>query len=169
MKGRPIPSDYSPYFETYVSKVEGDDILATLSAHHSYEQFAGLTPTQWDHSYAPGKWNLKEVLMHIMDTERIFAYRALRISRNDQLPLQGFEQDDYVPYYEVADRTPESLLSEFKAVRAATVAMFENFSTEHFMRTGIASNNKVSVMALAFMIAGHENHHVDINNEKYLS
>lgn len=169
MKGRPAVGDYSPYFETYVSKVEGDDILSTLRAHHSYEQFERLTEEQWLHSYAPGKWNLKEVLIHIMDTERIFAYRALRISRNDKAPLQGFEQDDYVPYYEVADRTAESLLAEFRSVRTATLAMFENFSPEHFRRKGIASNNEVSVLALAFMIAGHENHHIDITNQNYLS
>lgn len=169
MKGRPTAGDYPAYFETYVSKVLGDEVLNTLSSTKTIELFSGLTPEQWSYSYAPGKWNLKEVLIHILDTERIFAYRALRMSRSDMAPLQGFEQDDYVPYYEVEHRTPASLISEYQAVRKATLAMFDNFSEAHYKRKGIAGGKEVSVLALAYMIAGHEIHHHQLIEQKYLS
>lgn len=169
MKVRPSQEEYHPYFDTYVSKVKGTDFLEALKSDTALIKYQSLSAAQWDYAYAPGKWNLKEVLMHVMDTERIFAYRALRISRADKQPLQGFEQDDYVPYYEVASRTGESLVEEYKATRQATLAMFQHFSDQQLSRMGTASGNTISVRALGFMIAGHEIHHLQLLEERYLN
>jgi len=104
-----------------------------------------------------------------MDAEQVFAYRAMRISRNDQTPLPGFEQNDYVPYYDVENRSVESIMEEFKALRLSTIAMFENFNDAMMERLGTASGFQVSVRALAFMLAGHEIHHMRIVRERYLT
>ena len=168
MNKRPDQSEYAPYFSKYVSIVPGDDFIACLQSNEALELYKALTEEQWDHRYAAGKWSLREVLVHVMDTERIFAYRALRISRNDMTPLQGFEQDDYVPYYSSGTRSSDSLIKEYEAVRAATLSMFENFDRDHLARVGVASGHKVSTRALGYMIAGHEIHHHGINRTKYL-
>jgi hypothetical protein len=102
-----------------------------------------------------------------MDTERIFAYRALRISRNDQSPLQGFDQDDYVPYYETNNRSITSLLEEYELLRRSSIALFKNMSKEMLDRMGTASDAPISVLALGFMTAGHEIHHWQILKERY--
>jgi len=111
---------------------------------------------------------LKESWIHVVDTERIFAYRALRIARGDETPLAGFDQNDYVPHSNAANRTPESIVEEYKSVRAATIHLFKNFDATAWSRFGTASGGKVSVNALAFMIIGHEAHHVALTQERYL-
>ena len=168
MKGRPIKSDYHPYFETYVSKVEGENILQELQDTAASAFYKSIPEDAWDNRYEEGKWSIKEVLMHIMDTERIFGYRALRISRHDRTPVAGFDQDIYVPHYNVDNRSINSLLAEYHAVRENTKAMFSNFSEDQFKQVGVASDNNVSVHALAFLISGHETHHIDILKNKYL-
>ena len=157
------------YSKTYIRKVKKTDFIAVLqqSLAKNLAKLQTLTETQWDSQYATDKWTVKEVLIHILDTERIFAYRALRISRNDKLPLQGFEQNDYVHFYEVAHRSPASLIEEYELLRRSTIVLFKNMSTEMLDRMGTASGGPFSALALGFMIAGHEIHHWDILEERY--
>jgi hypothetical protein len=121
-----------------------------------------------DYPYAPGKWNIKEILVHVIDDERIYAYRALRIARNDKTPLPGFEQDDYVPFSRAHERKLKDIFEEFETVRKATISLFKSFNEEDFLRTGFANKHEVSVRALAYHLAGHELHHVNIIKERYL-
>ncbi|MEM6320005.1 MAG: DinB family protein [Bacteroidota bacterium] len=166
---RPADHESIAYFKTYINKVPGDDFLKILktSLATNLAKYQTLTETQWNHRYAEDKWTVKEVLMHIMDTERIFAYRALRIARNDTTPLVGFEQNDYVPYYEASNRSVESLLNEYELLRRSTIALFENMSSEMLDRIGTASGGAVSALALGYMVAGHEIHHEQIFKERY--
>ncbi len=166
--GRPDSSEYAPYYGKYVSLVPEGDILVTLG-RQSLETVALLAPREavGDSRYAPGKWSVKESLGHLIDTERVFSYRALRIARNDKTPLAGFEQDDYVKYGPFAQLSLSTLLEEFTLVRKATVALFRALDETAWTRRGVASNNEVTVRALAYMIAGHELHHRRIFQERY--
>ncbi|MEZ4981927.1 MAG: DinB family protein [Saprospiraceae bacterium] len=112
---------------------------------------------------------LAESWIHVNDTERIFSYRALRISRGDQTPLPGFEQDDYVPFYSAKNRSAESIIEEFVTIRKASLSLLESLDAEGWNRTGTASNHKISVKAIAFILAGHAEHHLRITQEKYLA
>jgi len=166
---RPADHESLPYSRTYIAKVEGYDFIAALnkSLAKNLAKLQTLSETQWNHKYAPNKWTVKEVLIHIMDAERIFAYRALRISRNDKTPLQGFAENDYVPYYEVNDRSIDSLLEEYELMRRSTISLFKNMSNEMLDRLGTASGGPCSVLALGYMIAGHEIHHWEILEDRY--
>ncbi len=166
--GRPDSNEYAPYYGKYVSLVPEGDILVTLG-RQSPETVALLAPREadGDFRYAPGKWSVKESLGHLIDTEHVFSYRALRIARNDKTPLAGFEQDDYVKYGPFAQLSLSTLLEEFTLVRKATVALFRALDETAWTRRGVASNNEVTVRALAYMIAGHELHHRRIFQERY--
>ena len=168
---RPTTEEYAPYFNRYTSKVIGDDAFATIekAAQETVNFLSSIPAEKWDYRYAPGKWSLKESIIHMLDTERIFAYRAVRIARNDKTPLMGFEQDDYVPFYNADQRSAESIIAEYKAVRMATLELFRYLRPEDLERTGTSSGMPVSVRALAYLIAGHEKHHMDLTKEKYLS
>ena len=120
------------------------------------------------HRYAEGKWTIKEVLAHIIDDERIYGYRALRFARNDATELPGFEQDDYTRYSGANDREVKGILKELAAVRNSTIALFESFEQDALDRSGVANNHRVTVRALAYHIAGHELHHINILKERYL-
>jgi uncharacterized damage-inducible protein DinB len=169
MKRRPEKSEYAPYYETYVSLIQGSDILSILEAQRlqTAQLFAARSERDGNFRYAPGKWTVKEVLGHVSDAERIFAYRALRIARGDQTPLPGFEQEGYVQNGSFAERTLTNIAEEFAVVRAATLALFRPLSQEAWMRRGTASNYEVTVHALAYIIAGHELHHRRILEERY--
>ncbi|MEM1123115.1 MAG: DinB family protein [Bacteroidota bacterium] len=169
LKRRPQAHESIDYFKTYIRKVSGEDFVAVLrqSLAQNLAKLYTLTEAEWNHKYADDKWTVKEVLLHIMDTERIFAYRALRIARNDKTPLMGFEQDDYVPYSEPDNRTPASLIEEYELLRRSTIALFQNMSSEMLDRMGTASGGGVSALALGFMTAGHEIHHWQILEERY--
>jgi len=168
---RPTADQYNPYYDTYISLVpEGADPLAQLQ--HQPEQLrqlvGHLTDEQAQFAYAPSKWSIKEMLVHVLDTERIFAYRALRIARGDQQPLPGFEQNDYVPTSGANARPLESILNEYATVRAATLSLLDSFQPDAYDRMGTASGHPVSVRALAFMLPGHEAHHLHILQTRYL-
>jgi hypothetical protein len=167
--GRPQADEYNPYYGRYISLVGSDDIVGLLEkqAPETATLFRSAN-TQADFRYAPGKWNVKEVLGHINDTERIMAYRALRIARGDKTPIEGYEQDDYVRDGNFGQRSVDNLIEEFADVRTATVALFRNLDAENGLRRGIANKNEVSVRALAYIIAGHELHHRQVLQEKYL-
>lgn len=166
---RPEAHESHDYYKLYINLVSGNDFLQVLkdSLVSTVDFLGKLEDSKWDYRYAEGKWSIKEVMIHIMDAEQIFAYRAIRISRNDQTPLPGFDQDDYVPFYDAENRTPESIISEYTAVRLATIAMFENFNDKMMERMGVASDFPVSVRALAYMLTGHELHHMRVLRERY--
>jgi uncharacterized damage-inducible protein DinB len=168
--GRPESNEYAPYYGKYVSLVSEGDIVVTLEKQLP-DTLALLAPREadGDFRYAPGKWSVKEALGHVIDTERVFSYRALRIARNDKTPLAGFEQDDYVKYGQFAQASLAALLEEFSSVRKASVALFRGLDEAAWTRRGMASNNEVTVRALAYMIAGHELHHRGIFQQKYFS
>ncbi len=169
--GRPEPGEYAPYYERYISLVQGDNILSILDTQRRQTMLllSGRDEEEGNFSYAPGKWSTKEVLGHLCDTERIFAYRALRIARGDTTPLPGFEQDDYVRNGPFANRSLSDLVEEFIAVRRASLSLLRNLDEAAWMRRGVASKNEVTVRALAYMIAGHELHHRKILEEKYFA
>jgi len=168
--GRPEPAEYDPYYGRYISLVDSDDIIATLEkqARDTKALLNPLSSQQADFRYAPGKWSIKEVLGHMNDTERIMSYRAMRVARGDKTPIEGFEQDDYVPTGRFDRRTIQDLLEEFAAIRHATIQLLRHFDTEAGERLGTASRKPVSARALAYIIAGHELHHRRILREKYL-
>jgi hypothetical protein len=165
---RPESDEYAPYYGKYVSLVPDGDILVTLE-QQSPETAALLARPEADGDcrYAPGKWSVKESLGHVIDAERVFSYRAMRISRNDKTPLAGFEQDDYVKYGPFSNCSLAGLVAEFTSVRHATILMFRVLDESAWARRGVASNNEVTVRALAYIIAGHELHHRSIFEQKY--
>lgn len=166
---RPQSGEYAPYYERYISLVSGSDILGTLDAQRRQTMLllSGRDEDEGDFRYAPDKWSAKEVLGHVCDTERIFAYRALRISRGDRTPIEGFEQDDYVRHGPFGQRPLAEVIDDYIAVRRATLTLLRNLDEAAWMRRGIANKNEVSVRALAYVIAGHELHHRRILEEKY--
>jgi hypothetical protein len=166
---RPQPGEYASYYERYICLVQGEDILDTLDQQRREMMLllCARDDEEGDFRYAPGKWSAKEVLGHVCDTERIFAYRALRISRADAAPIEGFEQDDYVRNGPFARRPLADLVEDFIAVRRATLSLLRNLDEAAWSRRGIANKNEVSVRALAYIIAGHELHHRRILEEKY--
>ncbi len=167
---RPETNEYAPYYEKYISLVSEGDIVATLNQQidDTLALLRGLSASQADSRYAPDKWSIKEVVGHLIDTERIFAYRALRFARNDQTPLAGFEQNDYVTQAAFSHCDMKELADEFEHVRRASIHLFRHLSEEAWERRGVASDNGVTVRALAWMIAGHELHHRGIVRERYL-
>lgn len=165
---RPESNEYAPFYANYVSLVPDGNILITLE-NQLPQTLALLARPEADGDlrYAPGKWSVKESLGHVIDAERVFSYRAMRIARNDKTPLAGFEQDDYVKYGPFGHCTLAGLVEEFAAVRKATVLMFRALDEASWTRRGVASNNEVTVLALAYMIAGHELHHRRIFQQNY--
>lgn len=168
---RPEPSEFAPYYERYISLVSGTDILGTLDAQRRQTLLllSGRDDRDGEYRYAPGKWSAKEALGHVCDTERVFAYRALRIARGDQTPLAGFEQDDYVKNGPFAKAPMEEIIEDYIAVRRASITLFRNLDEAAWVRRGVANNNEISVRALAYIIAGHELHHRRILEEKYFA
>jgi len=168
---RPEPDEYAAYYEKYVSLLSANDIFAILEKQPP--EIAGLLSTRkeadGDLRYAPGKWSVKEVLGHVIDSERVFSYRALRIARNDRTPMEGFEQDDYVKYGPFSQCSLAALVEEFKSVRLATLSLFRGLDEAAWVRRGVANKNEVSVRAIAYIIAGHELHHKRILQEKYFA
>jgi hypothetical protein len=123
---------------------------------------------KFDFRYAEGKWTIKEIIQHVIDTERIFSYRALRISRNDKTPLPGFDENEYVINTDANNRHLQSLLTELSLVRQSTIALFKSFTPMQLERLGVASNNDISVRAIGFILIGHQKHHQKIFMERYL-
>jgi uncharacterized damage-inducible protein DinB len=167
--GPPPAGEFAPYYAKYVSLVPAGDLLAQLErqGRATAAAWRALTPAEAAARYAPGKWSVAEVLGHIIDAERIFAYRALRIGRGDETPLPGFDQDRYAPAGAFDRRTPADIVEEFESVRRATLTLFRGLPAEAWMRRGSASDQPVTVRALAHIIAGHELHHLGVLRDKY--
>jgi uncharacterized damage-inducible protein DinB len=167
---RPAVDEYAAYYGKYVDQVTGNDVVSTLRAQIG-ETAATLRAVSDSDSlkrYAEGKWSLREVVGHLVDAERIFAYRALRIGRGDETPLPGFDQDPYIAAAGFDRRDWNGLIDEFEVVRRSTVMLLDGLDAEAWGRRGTASNNPVTVRAIAFVIAGHELHHMKIVRERYL-
>ena len=169
-QNRPQNSDYAAYYEKYIALVPGGDFLEILGEQHTTLQrmLSPLSEKQAEFRYDADKWSIKEVIGHISDAERIFAYRLLRIARGDQTPLASFEQDPYIVTGKFTARKLEDLLEEFSAVRKASVTLIRSLDDKAWVRRGTASQKEVTALALAFIIAGHERHHSNILRERYL-
>ena len=171
MKASQLPvKEYAEYFFPYVS-VLGDVTLIEeleISLHEFIRFVQNIPMDKFDYRYAEDKWTIKEIIQHVIDTERIFAYRALRISRNDQTPLPGFDENEYSNNTEANKRGLQDLLTELSAVRHSNIFLFKSFSEEQLQRTGIASNAGISVRAIGFIMIGHQKHHQNIFEERYL-
>jgi hypothetical protein len=169
--GRPAEGEYAPYAKADIDFVEGDDAAATLAAQREHvlaflgnleeSAVSGLT-------YAPGKWTLKEVIGHLADDERIFAYRALCIARGDTRPLPGFDENEYMAAANFESRTLAEIIGEYRTVRWASLTLFASLSEEAWLRRGVVNGYEASVRGLAFHIAGHELHHLRVLRERYL-
>lgn len=168
--GRPTEAEYADFYANYVRQTTGDDILAILekSKKETLTFFKAIPDEKWDYRYAENKWSIRELWLHLIDAERVFAYRMLRASRGDQTPLPGFDENAYVPNSNAANRSVGSLLEEYLAVRAATIVLVKNCTKEQFLSAGIGSNAPFTPRSVAFIIAGHEKHHQTIIKERYL-
>ncbi len=162
--------EYDPYYKSYIDNAADIDVIKGLDENlkDNIEFYLSINAEKHDYAYAEGKWTIKDVLLHIVDTERIFAYRVLRIARNDKTPLAGFEQNDYAASVNTKERTLDSLVKEYEAVRNATISLFKSFDEGQFNQIGTASGSPISVRALGYIITGHENHHNKVITEKYL-
>jgi hypothetical protein len=169
MFNQPQPGQYSVRAAGYIALAECDDILQLLAdlMNSTATLFESLSDKA-DYAYEPGKWTIKEVLSHLIDTERVFAYRALCISRGEQQNLPGFEQDDYAAHCEANSRVLPDLIGEYQAVRLSNLYFFRALSTAQANRMGSANGSPATVSALAHMIAGHELHHINILKERYV-
>jgi len=167
---RPIPGDYNPYYENYIKQVEGDDILKILNEQSktTQEMLNSFPEHKGNYRYADGKWTVKEIVGHLLDTERVFAYRALCIARGEKKSLPGFEQDDYVKEGNFNHRELFDLNYEFRLLRESNLLMFKSFSKEMLIKRGFANESPVTVLAILFIIAGHEKHHMKVLKEKYI-
>ena len=164
------PGEFNPYYGTYIGKTNGLSLEDLKSAGEKTISFLQSIPSdKLEFRYAEGKWSVKEIIQHLMDTERVFSYRALRIARLDKTPLPGFEQDDYMPPSQADKRSLDDLINEYKAIKSATVAMFDSFSDDMLMAMGTASDSPLSVRAAGFIIIGHEIHHCGVIRERYLN
>lgn len=166
---RPQPGDYLPYFDTYISKVKSDDLLFEFEKNGALtQQFMNtISDEKGDFSYAPEKWTVKQVLLHLADCERVFAYRALTIARGDKTSLPGFDENLWADNSISRERSLKSVIEELLLVRQNTLALFKTFDENTLLRKGIASNNPVNVIALGFIIAGHEIHHINVLKDRY--
>ena len=167
---RPEAGEYTPYYGTYVGKVPDGDVRELLRSQlpKTIELISSFSEEKASVGYGPGKWTLKDVLLHIADAERVFSYRMLRIGRGDTTPLPGFDQDPWVLTSHANDRSLPNLLAEYQAVRAATLALVDSLSVEAWLRKGTASDHPISARALGYICAGHELHHVQLIRERYV-
>lgn len=167
---KPTKDEYADYYHNYVEQIESDDILNFMEMQMTEisELFKRVSEDNGDYAYAEGKWTIKEIIGHLVDTERILAYRALCFARGEKQILPGFEQDDYVNEGFFNDRSLVNLLKEFVALRQANIIMFKNFSDDILMRRGNANKSEFTVNAFQYIIPGHVEHHLKILKEKYL-
>lgn len=163
-------NEYAPFYENYINLAKGlastEDFIAQMNKTVAF--FEAIPKEKLDYRYQPEKWSIKDILLHLIDCERIFQYRALRIARKDKTPLPGFDEDEYAREANALARSLESLINEYKMVRNATFSLFENFTAGHLLLVGNASGKDVSVRAIGKIILGHELHHIEIIKERYL-
>lgn len=166
---RPGPGEMADWYKNYVMRVAADDVIAALEeGQKAFEKlWPKLKTLPPDYRYAPEKWSVSQLLQHLIDSEWVFAYRALRFARNDQTELPGYDHDAYAD--EINHAPLEPLANQLRQLRTATISLFASIPTEAGLRTGVANKRPCSVRALGFIIAGHQLHHLDILRERYLS
>ena len=166
----PAEGEFAPYYGRYVGQVPPGDVIETLRSQfrETSALLRGIDPSRTTAGYAPGKWSIRDVVLHMADTERVMGYRALRIARGDSTPLASFDENVFAPMAGANSRSMDSLIDELESVRRSTIAMLEGFPDEAWGRWGTASEKSVTVRALAWIIAGHERHHVAVIRERYL-
>ena len=167
---RPAADEFAPYYAGYISRVPDGDIVATIEGQigDTLALLRAIPEPRGDHRYALDKWSIKDIIGHVSDTERVMAYRALRIARADQTPLSGFDQDPWVQAARFGTRSVASLATELEHVRASTVDLLRSFDDADFLRRGTANGVSLTPRALAWIMAGHERHHVALLRERYL-
>ena len=168
---KPLGGEFPPYASMYIDLVPGDGRLLTHlwdNLQSTKRLIQSLPADKHIYRYADDKWTIKEILVHIIDDERIYGYRALRFARNDKTQLPGFDQDPFAFYSKANERTIESIVEEYEAVRMSTITLFDSFPDDAFHRRGIANNNEATVRALGYHMAGHELHHLNIIKNRYL-
>jgi hypothetical protein len=167
---KPIIGEFNPYFEKYILKVGDENVITAMHKQvKELDTFLRSIPAEkLDYRYADGKWTIKQVLQHIIDTERIMAYRALTIARRDTVSLPGFDENTYADAAPATENSWEDMLLEFQALRFSHIFMFGNMSNEDMACVGTSSNHAMSVTALAHIIVGHVEHHVTVLKERYL-
>jgi hypothetical protein len=167
-----LKTEYAPYFEQYIKLVYSESTTISESLERSQKEFESLlrnvSKEKQGFSYAQGKWTLKEVIQHIIDTERIFCYRALCFARNDKTSLPGYDHDLFVTNDNSNDRNYDDLLEEMRVLRKSTMQLYKSFSEEALLRIGVASDKKMSVRALGYLFSGHQKHHLNVVKERYL-
>ena len=168
---RPDVTSLPQFYKRYVEHVKDYDLFEAfnMSSDKTVNLIRSLPEEKGEYRYAPGKWSIKELLCHMLDTERIMSYRALRFARNDKTPLHGFEENDYAPEANAGNRTLVSIADEMVRLRATTIDLFANFTEEMLKRKGLANNVEFSVLTIGYIISGHESHHRSILNERYLA
>ena len=169
LRARPDASEYAPFYHGYVTMVPDGDVveLVRSTGREVLEALGRIPETRGDHRYGPDKWTIREVIGHLIDAERIFTYRALRVARGDRTPLASFDENEFVKTAGSEARTLASLTRELGAVREATAQLFESLPDEAWGRSGIASGKDVSLRALAYITTGHAMHHLRILRERY--
>ncbi|WP_293871710.1 DinB family protein [Flavobacterium sp.] len=163
--------EYDTYFGNYISQVSNEYTLVEeleISVHRLVKFVQNIPLDKFDYRYDEGKWTIKDIIQHLIDAERIFAYRALRFARNDKTALSSFDENDYVVHANANKRSIQDLLTELLIVRQSSIALFKSFNEVESLRIGIASDNPISVRALGFVIIGHQNHHQRVFEERYL-
>lgn len=167
---RPLKTDFPPFFTGYIDRVQANDLAeATQKYAPSLMAFyMGLPEEKADYCYAPGKWSVKDLLQHVIDTERIMSYRLLRVSRNDQTPLASFDENNYANNAQASSRSLASLKEEFAALRKSTDLLIASLSESQMAHDGISGNHRITANALGYIIFGHMLHHKMVLEEKYL-
>lgn len=158
------------FYQGYIQTAGEENVLKAIKkSTKQFEKFLRTIPKKKiDFAYAEGKWTIRELLQHIIDAERVFAYRALRIARKDQTPLPGFDENQWAMHAQAATREWRDLADEFRSLRASTEKLFTSFHEDQLLATGTASNNPINTLALGFILAGHLKHHLQIIKERYL-
>jgi hypothetical protein len=167
---RPDASEYGSYYETYISKVPGNDVISVLEEQleSTGALLKGIPESRAGHRYAPEKWSIRQIVGHLGDAERIFGYRALRISRGDKTPLEGFDQNTFMIHANFDERSLADLWAELEHLRQGTLLLFKHLPEASWDRVGVANNSEITPRALAYVIAGHERHHMGVLRERYL-
>ena len=170
MIARPQPNEAASYYSTYIDRVTSDDIVAVLTTQLDETKafLSAISEEQSLHRYAPDKWSMRQLLGHVNDTERVFMFRALWFARGFEDPLPSFDQEIGFKAAESDQVSWASHIEEFRAIRLSTLAFFRNLPGEAWLRSGVASGNSVTVRALAYIVAGHVSHHVNVLRERYL-